>query len=64
MCRSEHLSSSMHYSLAQAQLQIPGKTLRNVQTDASADTLPDNLAELESKNVGETLKDVNIASEV
>ena len=54
----------MHYRLAQAQLQIPGKTLRNVQSDASADTLPDNLAELESKNVGETLKDVNIASEV
>ena len=58
------MSSSMHYRLAQAQLQIPGKTLRNVQSDASADTLPDNLAELESKNVGETLKDVNIASEV
>ena len=58
------MSSSMHYSLAQAQLQIPGKTLRNVQTDASADTVPDNLAELESKTVGETLKDVNIASEV
>ena len=58
------MSSSMHYSLAQAQLQIPGKTLRNVQTDASADRVPDNLAELESKNVGETLKDVNIASEV
>ena len=58
------MSSSIHYSLAQAQLQIPGKTLRNVETDASADKLPDTLAELKSKNVGDTLKDVNIASEV
>ena len=54
---------TMHYSLAQAQLQIPGETLRDVETDASADTLPDTLAELKSKKVGETLTDVNIASE-
>ena len=55
---------TMHYSLAQAQLQIPGKTLRDVETNALADTLPDTLAELKSKKVGETLTDVNIASEV
>ena len=30
---------TMHYSLAKAQLQIPGETLRDVQSDASADTL-------------------------
>ena len=58
------MSSSMHYSLAQAQLQIPGKTLRDVETNALANTLPDTLAELKSKKVGETLTDVNIASEV
>ena len=52
---------TMHYSLAQAQLAIPGETLRDVETDASADTLPDNLAELKIKTVGETLTDMNIA---
>ena len=31
-----------------------------MQTDASADTLPDTLAELKSKKVGKTLTDVNI----
>ena len=51
---------SMHYSLAQAQLQIPGETLRDVETDASADTLPDTLAELKCKKVGETVTDVKI----
>ena len=51
---------TMHYSLAQAQLQIPGETLRDVETDASADTLPDTLAELKSKKVGKTLTDVKI----
>ena len=55
---------TMHFSLAQAQLQIPGETLRDVQTNALADTLPNTLAELKSKKVGETLTDVNIASEV
>ena len=55
---------TMHYSLAQAQLQIPGETLRDVQTDASADTLPDTLAKLKSKKVGETLTDMKIASQV
>ena len=55
---------TMHYSLAQAQLEIPGETLRDVGTDASADTLPDTLAELKSKKVGETLTDEKIASEV
>ena len=52
---------TMHYSLAQAQLEIPGETLRDVETDASADTLRDSLAEFKSKKVGETLTDVNIA---
>ena len=55
---------TIHYSLAQAQLKIPGETLRHVQTDALADTLPDTLAELKSKKVGDTLTDVKIASEV
>ena len=54
------LDITMHYSLAQVQLQIPGETLRDVETDASADTLPDTLAELKSKNVGKTLTDVKI----
>ena len=54
----------MPYSLAQAQLEIPGETLREVETDASADKLPDTLAEIKSEKVGETLKDMNIASEV
>ena len=51
---------TMHYSPAQAQLQIPSETLRDVETDASADTLPDTLAELKSKKVGKTLTDVKI----
>ena len=51
---------TMRYSLAQAQLQIPGETLGDVETDASADTLPDTLAELKSKKVGKTLTDVKI----
>ena len=55
---------TMHYSLAQAQFKIPGETLRDVETDALADTLPDTLTELKSKKVGETLTDVKIASEV
>ena len=55
---------TMHYNLAQAQLEIPGETLRDVGTDASADTLPDTLAQLKSKKVGKTLTDVKIASEV
>ena len=37
---------TMHYNLAQVQLQIPGETLRDVETDASTDTLPDALAEV------------------
>ena len=53
---------TMHYSVAQAQLQIPSETLRNVETDASADTLPDTLAELKSKKVGKTLTDVKITA--
>ena len=55
---------TMHYSLAQAQLQIPGETLRDVETDASADTLPDALAEVRSKNDGKTVTDMKIASEI
>ena len=57
---------TMHYSLSQAQLgkKIPGKTLRDVETDASAETLPDTLAELKSKKVDEILTNVKIASEV
>ena len=55
------LVMTMHYSLAQTQLEIPGETLRDVETDASADTLRDFLAEFKSKKVGETLTDVNIA---
>ena len=47
---------TMHYSLAQVQLQIPGKTLSDVETDASADTLPNTLAELKNKKVGKTLQ--------
>ena len=54
---------TMHYSLAQAQLKIPGHILRDVKTDALADTLPNTLAELKSKKVGETLTDVIIASQ-
>ena len=42
----------MHYSLAQAQSEIPGNLLREVETDALADTLPDTLADLKSKKVG------------
>ena len=54
---------TMHYNLAQAQLQIPGESLRDVENDASADTLPDALAEVESKNDGETATDIKIASQ-
>ena len=57
---------TMHHlahHLAQAQLQIPGETLRDLETDASADTLPDALAEVKSKNDGETVTDMKIASE-
>ena len=54
---------TMHYSLPQAQLQIPGETLRDVESDASADTLPDALAEVKSKNDGETVTDMKIASQ-
>ena len=52
---------TMRYSLAQAQLKIIVENLRDVETDASADTLPDTLAELKIKTVGETLTDMNIA---
>ena len=58
---------TMHYSLSQAQLEkkkIPGKTLRDVETDASAETLPDTLGELKSKKVDEILTNMQIASEV
>ena len=55
---------AMQYSLLQAQLKIPGETLRDVEPDAYADTVPDTLAELKSKKVGETLTDVKIASQV
>ena len=54
------LDITMHYSLAQVQLQIPGETLGDVETHASADTLPDTSAELKSKKVGKTLTDVKI----
>ena len=54
---------TMHYSVAQAQSEIPGYNLREVETDALADTLPDPLAELKSENLA-TLTDVKIASEV
>ena len=43
---------TMHYSLAQAQSEIPGHTLREGKTDALADALPDTLAELKSEKVG------------
>ena len=36
---------TMHYSLAQTQMEVPGDTLLDVQTNALADTLPDTLAE-------------------
>lgn len=45
---------TMHYNLAQAQSEIPGHTLREVETDALADTLPDTLAELKSEKVGDS----------
>ena len=41
-------------------MQIPSETLRDVQTDASADTRSDTLAELKSKKVSKTLTDVKI----
>ena len=37
---------TMHYSLAQVQLEIPGETLRDVESDALADTLPDTVPKL------------------
>ena len=55
---------TMHYSLAQAQLKIPCDTLRDVETDASANTLPDTVADLKREKVGETVAHVKIASEV
>ena len=58
------MSLRLPYSLAQAQLQIPCETLHDVETDASADTLPDTLVELKSEKVGETLTDTKIAAEV
>ena len=54
---------TMHYNLAEAQLQIPGETLRDLETDASAHTLHDALAEVKRKNDGETVTDMKIASE-
>ena len=54
----------MHYSLAQAQLEIPGEILRDVMTDASVEMLPDTVAKLKSEKVGETLTNMKIASEV
>ena len=54
---------TMHYNLAQAQLQIPGETLRDVETDASTDTLSDALAEVKSKNDGDAVTDMKIASQ-
>ena len=35
-----------------------------METDASAETLPDTLAKLKSEKVGETLTDMKIAAEV
>ena len=55
---------TMHYSLAQAKLEIPSEILRDVETDASVETLPKTVAKLKSEKVGETLTDMKIASEV
>ena len=55
---------TMHYSLAQTQLEVAGDTLLDVETDALADTLPDTLAELRSETDGETITDMNIGSQV
>ena len=54
----EALVITMHYSLAEAEAETPGDTLRD------ADTLTDTLAELKSEKVGETPTDVKIASQV
>ena len=45
---------TMHYSLAQAKSEIPGHTLREVETDALTDMLPNTLAELKSQKVGDS----------
>lgn len=54
----EALMITMHHSLAEAEAETPGDTLRD------ADTLADTLAELKCEKVGETPTDVKIASQV
>ena len=55
---------TMHYSIGQAQLKIPCDTLRDVETEASADALPDTVADLKREKVAETVAHVKIASKV
>ena len=49
---------TIHHNLAEVKAETPGDTLRDVETDASANTLADRLAEVKPKKVGETLTDV------
>ena len=57
-CGGRGTCDTMHYSLAEAEAETPGDTLRD------ADTLTDTLAELKSEKVSKTPTDVKIASQV
>ena len=48
----------MHHSLAKVEGGDAGHTLRDVETEASKNTLADSLAEMKAENVGKTLTDV------
>ena len=49
---AEALVITMHPSLAKVEAERPGDTLRNVETEASTDTLAVRLAEVKAKKVG------------
>ena len=54
----EGLVITMHHSLAKVEREKAGHTLRDVETEASKNTLADSLAEIKAENVGKTLTDV------
>ena len=44
----------MYQSLSEVKVKTPGDTLLNVEDEASQDTLPESLAEVKAKKIGDT----------
>ena len=59
---TEALINTLHQSQAEVEVETPGDPVRDVEAEASVDTLAYRLPEVKADKVGKTLTDVKGAS--